>query len=145
MSPYANGHGNSHHPRNAAPSSAPPDDRLPPQNLEAERGVLGSILLDNEVLHDVVPLLRPEDFYRDAHQTLYTVIRELYDLGRPVDTLLLAEELQRREQYERLGGDELIGSIINSVPHAANALHYAVIVREKSVLRQLIGGAHEIL
>lgn len=144
MSPHANGHGNGHH-RNTATSSVPLDDRLPPQNLEAERGVLGSVLLDNEVLHDVVPLLRPTDFYRDAHQVLYTVIRELYDLGRPVDTLLLAEELQRREQYERLGGDGLIGSIINSVPHAANAVHYAVIVREKSVLRQLIGGAHDIL
>jgi replicative DNA helicase len=154
MSPYANGnsngngngHGKGHgNHRHAVPSPIPPDDRLPPQNLEAERGVLGSILLDNEVLHEVIPLLQPPDFYRDAHQVVYTVVRELYDKGQPVDTLLLAEELQRREQYDRLGGDELIASIINSVPHAANALHYAVIVREKSVLRRLIGGAHEIL
>src|SRR3954453_20786967 len=62
-------------------------DRLPPQNLEAEQGVLGSILLDNDVLHDVVPLLKVEDFYRDTHQVLYRIIRELYDLGKAVDTV----------------------------------------------------------
>ena len=143
MPGHANGHHNGHH----LPTlpAGPAADRLPPQNLEAERGVLGSILLDNEVLHDVIPLLGPDDFYRDAHQALYKVVREFYDEGKPVDTLLLAEELIRREQYDRLGGDELLEAIVNSVPHAANATYYAAIVREKSVLRQLIGGAHEIL
>ena len=143
MPGHANGHHNGHHMPTAP--AGPAADRLPPQNLEAERGVLGSILLDNEVLHDVIPLLSPDDFYRDAHQAIYKVVRALYDEGKPVDTLLLAEELVRREQYERLGGDELLEGIVNSVPHAANATYYAAIVREKSVLRQLIGGAHEIL
>src|SRR5258706_249360 len=67
-------------------------DRLPPQNLEAEQGVLGSILLDNEVIHDVVSTLKVEDFYRDTHQTIYRAIRDLYDLGKPIDGLTLSHE-----------------------------------------------------
>ena len=143
MSAYTNGHSNGS--PKAPATKGPADDRLPPQNLEAERGVLGSILLDNEVLHDVIPILRPDDFYRDDHQVVYRVVRELYDEGKPVDTVMLAEELTRREQYEQLGGDELLAAIMNSVPHAANATYYSAIVREKSVLRQLITGATEIL
>jgi len=143
MSAPANGHGNGY--PQARGSHEGSTDRLPPQNLDAERGVLGSIFLDNEVLHDIIPFLRPDDFYRDAHQHVYEVVRELYDAGKPVDTLTIAEELVRRAQYERLGGDELIESIINSVPHAANGLYYATIVREKAVLRQLIESATEII
>src|SRR5436190_23464852 len=72
------------------PSIVPfPEDRLPPQNIEAEQGVLGAILLDNDVMHDVVPILKVEDFWRDDHQIIYRAIRELYDLGKPVDALIL--------------------------------------------------------
>ena len=80
-------------------AAAPLIDRLPPQNLEAEQGVLGSILLDNDVLHDVVGLLNVEDFYRDAHQIVYRAIRDLYDLGKAIDAITLADELTRRDQY----------------------------------------------
>ncbi len=120
-------------------------DRLPPQNLEAELGVLGSILLDNEVLHDIIPILTPDDFYRDTHQTLYRTVRELYDLGKPVDTITLAEELQHRGQYDRIGGDDVMMAVANGAPHAANAKYYAGIVREKSVQRQIIAIAGEML
>jgi replicative DNA helicase len=120
-------------------------DRLPPQNLEAEQGVLGSILQDNDVLHEVVPLLTVEDFYRDTHQTLYRAIRDLYDLGKAVDGITLADELTRRDQLQSVGGAEALADIQNSVPHAANARYYAEIVRQKSISRQLIEGANEIL
>ena len=128
------------------PSIVPfPDDRLPPQNLDAERGVLGSILLDNEVLHDVVGLLKVEDFYRDTHQVLFRAIRELYDQGKGVDAIILKEELTRRGEFDKVGGAEAFSEILGSVPHAANAKYYAEIVRQKAVVRALIEAANEIL
>ena len=119
--------------------------RLPPQNLEAEQGILGSILQQNDVLHEVVPILSAEDFYRDIHQIVYKAIRDLYDLGKAVDGITLADELTRRDQLDAVGGAEALADIQNSVPHAANARYYAEIVRQKSIARQLIEAANEIL
>jgi replicative DNA helicase len=120
-------------------------DRLPPQNLEAEQGVLGSILLDNEVLHDIIPILRPEHFYRDSHQVLYRAIRDLYDAAKAIDSITLEEELRRRDELDKVGGLEAILQIYASVPHSANARYYAQIVREKAVARELIETANEML
>ncbi|MFO0889852.1 MAG: replicative DNA helicase [Isosphaeraceae bacterium] len=120
-------------------------DHLPPQNLEAERSVLGGILLDNEVMHDVAQFLTPDDFYREAHQTIYRAISDLYDQGKAVDAVTLADELIRRDQYKLVGGDEILMEIANSVPHAANAKYHAEIVRQKSISRQLIQGATDII
>jgi replicative DNA helicase len=120
-------------------------DRLPPQNLEAEQGVLGSILQENDVLHDVVPLVTVDDFYRDSHQIIFRAIRDLYDLRKAVDGITLADELARRGELQAVGGAEGLAEIQNSVPHAANARYYAEIVRQKSIARQLIEGANEIL
>ena len=120
-------------------------DRLPPQNIEAEEGVIGSILMDNEVLHEVVRILKPEDFYRDVHQTVYRAISDLYDLSKAIDAITLADELTTRNQYQSIGGDETLARLIHSVPHSANAKYYAQIVREKSVGRQLIEAANDIL
>jgi replicative DNA helicase len=138
-----NGHGRGH--AHARPAPVIPGDRLPPQNIEAEQGVLGSILLDNDVLHDVVPLLKVEDFYRDSHQILYKTIRDLYDLGRAVDAITLADELARRGEYDRIGGDDALAQILASVPHAANARYYAEIVRGKSIPRALIEAGNEVI
>src|SRR5436190_19344643 len=88
------------------PDIAALSDRLPPQNLEAERSVLGSILLDNDVLHEIIPILSVADFYRDAHQVIYQAIREMYDLGKAVDAVTLADELIRRDQFANIGGAE---------------------------------------
>lgn len=119
-------------------------DRLPPQNLEAEVGVLGAILIDNDVLHDVVPVLKVEDFYRDDHQIIYKAIRDMYDLGRPIDIITLSEELRTREQYDRIGGDDtLTEKILRNTPHAANAKYHAQIVRQKAIVRELIHAYHE--
>jgi replicative DNA helicase len=149
MAPHANGNGNGNgYPPERSRRGAGvafPEDRLPPQNLEAEQGVLGGILRDNEWLHDVMPILRPEDFYRDNHQVLFRTIREMYDQSRPVDALILSEELRRRQEYDRIGGDETLAAILDSVPHAANTKYYAEIVREKSVQRRVLESAHETL
>jgi replicative DNA helicase len=131
--------------RAAKPDMAALSDRLPPQNLEAERSVLGSILWDNDVLHEIIPILSVADFYRDAHQTIYQAIREMYDLGKAVDAVTLADELIRRDQFQKIGGDETLREILDSVPHAANAKYYAEIVREKSIGRRLIESATEII
>ena len=148
--PGANGsHGRKRQPQRPWPRSRKvgqwPGDRLPPQNLEAERSVLGSILLDNEVLHDVVTFLRVQDFYRDAHQVIYAAIRDMYDKSKGIDVVTLAEELDQRGQLKDVGGDDTLEQIVTSVPHAANAKYYAELVKEKSVNRQLIENATEII
>jgi replicative DNA helicase len=125
--------------------STPLADRLPPQHIEAEQSLLGSILLDNEVLHEIIPFLRAEDFYRDAHQVVYAAIREMYDHNKGIDAVTLAEELIRRDQFEQVGGDEMLALVTGIVPHAANAKYYAEIVKEKATNRQLIEGANEII
>ena len=144
---YANGNGNGHGYDRAPKLEGPPSltDRLPPQHIEAERGVLGSILLDNDNLHEIVSFLRVEDFYRDAHQVIYKAVRDLYDLGKGIDAITLFDELTRRGQYDAVGGDEGLRQIIDSVQSVANAKYYAQIVREKSISRQLIEGANDIL
>ena len=119
--------------------------RVPPQNLEAEVGVLGSVLLDNATLDDVEPLLAPGDFYRGNHQVLFGVIRELHAGGVAVDGITLADELARRGLLDGVGGGEAIADILGGVPTEANAKYYAQIVREKSKLRTLIEVATGIL
>lgn len=134
------------------PNGQPPRKRsatrlgnLPPQNIEAEEAVLGAILLDNEVLHDVAAILDAEDFFRDAHQVVYRAIRELYDTGHRVDAVALADELERRGQFRSLGGDDLLADLLGDVPHPLNATYHAAIVREKAIARRLIEAAQMIL
>ncbi len=126
-------------------STHPLIDKLPPCNLEAEQGVLGSVLLDNEMLPDVVEVLSPADFYRDSHQTIYREIVAMHDLAQPIDCLTLAEHLERKSLYVGLGGNEFLATILHSVPHALNARYYADIVRQKSISRRLIEAANQIL
>ncbi len=155
MADYTNGHTNGNgngygHSRVRKPSDHSPSvefDKLPPQNLEAELCVLGSVLIDNETLHDVVPIIKVEDFYRDSHQIIYRAIRDLYDQGKAIDAITLIDELSKAptENLEKVGGDDVIRKILEAPPHAANAKYYAQIVRQKSISRQLIAGANEIL
>ncbi|HEY2154187.1 MAG TPA: replicative DNA helicase [Isosphaeraceae bacterium] len=138
-----NGHGSGPGRPNILGGGLP--DRLPPQNLEAEQGVLGSILIDNEVLHDIIPVLKAEHFYRDSHQILYRAIRDVYEQAKAVDSITLEDELRRRGEIDKVGGVDTILQILGSVPHSANARYYAQIVREKAVARELIETANEIL
>lgn len=120
--------------------------RLPPQNLDAERGVLGSILLMNEAIDEVGETLKADHFYSDAHQKIYAAIQRLYENGvRGIDPVTLAEELARKGDLEAAGGVAYLGEIIESVPHAAHVRYYASIVREKWMQRSLIYACTEIL
>jgi replicative DNA helicase len=131
--------------RASRPDSSPLGDRVPPQNIEAEKSLLGSILLDNDVLHEIIPMVGVDDFYRDSHQLIYQAIRDLYDETKGIDAVTLADELIRRDQFTKIGGDETLREIVDFVPHSANAKYYAGIVRERSISRQLIDTATEII
>ncbi len=118
--------------------------KVPPQNLEAEESVLGAILIDNEACTLALPLLRGEDFYREAHRKLFEAMSVLHEEGSPVDTITLTEALRRHEQLQAVGGAAFIAELVERVPTAANVEYYAKIVREKALLRGLIGTATEI-
>jgi replicative DNA helicase len=120
-------------------------DRLPPQNLEAEKGVLGSILLDPLICDDIALLLRPGDFYADANQRLYRNLLAMHDQGKRIDITLLVERLRQEGEYEAIGGAAYLAEVAQSVPYAANAAYYAEIVRNKATLRELIHASTEIL
>ncbi|QDU63762.1 Replicative DNA helicase [Planctomycetes bacterium Pan216] len=120
-------------------------ETLPPQNLAAERAVLGSILRDNECIADVLPKLGVDDFYSAHHRTMYEAVVDLSNENHPVDPLTLGEELARRGQLLDVGGAPAIVEIYDETLTAANVLHYAQIVREKAVARHLIHACTEIL
>src|SRR6478752_7340100 len=120
-------------------------DRQPPFDLQAEIGVLGSIVLLPDVLDDVVMIVRPDDFYDDAHRKLYKHMCELHESSKKIDPTLLIDRLKAAGEFESIGGSAYLSKIINSVPNAAHATYYADIVREKSTLRSLITASTEIL
>ncbi|HEY2839368.1 MAG TPA: replicative DNA helicase [Pirellulales bacterium] len=120
-------------------------DRLPPQSLEAEKAVLGSILLDPLLCDDVVLIVRPQDFYAHAHQVLFTHLLAMHEAGSRIDPMLLVERLKKAGDFEAIGGIAYLGEISQAVPTAANAVYYAQVVRDKATLRALIHTSTEIL
>jgi replicative DNA helicase len=119
-------------------------DRVPPHNLEAEVSVLGSMLLSKNAIAEVVEFVGPEEFYRGAHRTMFEAIRDLYDRGEPVDSVTLADDLQRRGTLDSVGGLVAITDLISQVPTAANAGYYARIVAEHALRRRLIDAGTDI-
>lgn len=113
-------------------------DRVPPQNEDAERSVLGSMLLDSEAIAVAAENLRPEDFYRKTHSKMFEVMLELYDRGEAVDLVTVTEQLQQQDALEDVGGASEISAIANSVPSVANVEYYAKIVEQKSAMRRLL-------
>jgi replicative DNA helicase len=120
------------------PAKSGPAERVPPQDIEAERAVLGSILLDPEVLGEILPFLRPEDFYRTGHQVIYDTISTLFDTGSAIDVVILRDELVRTGSLEKAGGEDALTELARAVPTAANAEHYARIVRDRALRRSVI-------
>jgi len=120
-------------------------DRLPPHSIEAEMCLLASMMLDKEVVFTAVQLLNRDAFYQADHQIIYDVLIKLFEQNRPVDAVIVREELVKRQLLEEVGGSAYIGAILNSVPSAAHGAHYAEIVREKFLLRQLIAASNETL
>jgi len=121
-----------------------PIERVPPQNLEAEQSVLGSMLLDRDAIARVVEALRPEDFYRDLHRTIFTAMLELFERGEPVDLITVTNKLAGLGKLEDVGGATYLASLPNTVPTAASAEFYAGIVLEKAMLRALISAGTQI-
>jgi len=119
-------------------------DRIPPHNLEAEMAVIGSILIDREMMSAVTEIISSGDFYAYVHETIFTALGQLYERGEPLDKITLAEELRRRELLDKVGGLGYLTSLMDTVPTAASADYYANIVREKSTLRGLIHAGAQI-
>ncbi len=120
-------------------------ERTPPQDLAAEQCVLGGMLLSKDAIADVVEVLRPQDFYQPAHQTVYDVVLDLYGRGEPADPVTVSAELTRRGEITRVGGAPYLHTLISSVPTAANAAYYARIVRDRAVLRRLVEAGTKIV
>ena len=120
-------------------------DKVPPQNLEAEQSVLGSMLLDKEAIIRAQEVLRAEDFYQDAHRHIFTAICDLFNRGDAVDLVTMAEAMNARNSLDIVGGAAYLSTLANVVPTAANIEHYAHIVEEKATLRALINASSQIL
>jgi replicative DNA helicase len=112
--------------------------RVPPQNIEAEQSVLGSMLLEKEAILSASEILKGEDFYKESHKKIFEVIMDLYDKNEPVDLITVSEELRKRNALEEIGGITYITALANSVPTAANVAYHAKIVKDKSIMRKLI-------
>jgi replicative DNA helicase len=116
-----------------------------PQNLEAERSVLGAILLDPASVSLVVPIVKPDDFFPDAHRRIFGAMMELSERSAEIDVLTLKEELDRNGAVEKIGGASYLTSLLDHVPDVGNVEHYARIVKEKSTLRRLIRTGQRIM
>ncbi len=119
-------------------------EKLLPQNIEAECGVLGSIIIDPEAIVQVSDFLHSDDFYRDAHRTIYEVILQLFEEREPADFITICDELERRNKLEEVGGASYITSLINQVPTSGNVEYYGRIVERTAILRRLIHAAGQI-
>ncbi len=118
--------------------------RLPPQNIEAEQSVLGSLLIDPDAIITVSTFLRVEDFYRAAHAEIYAAMLALHERREPTDFVTTCDELERRGRLEAVGGPAYITSLINAVPTSIHVEHYAHIVERTAILRRLIEAAGKI-
>lgn len=120
------------------------EERVPPQNIEAEQAVLGAMLIDKEAIAKATEVLSADDFYREAHRVIFSAMLELYNKNEAVDMVTVTEILKRDNKLEDIGGIAYITSLANVVLTAANVKYHADIVAEKSVLRQLVRVSTEI-
>ena len=119
-------------------------DKLPPQSIEAEQSVLGSLLLNKKAIIKVADILRPDDFYRDTHGIIYQAMLELFEKSEPIDVLTISNNLESKNLLEKIGGSSYLTTLVNFVPTAANVVNYAKIVQRKKLLRDLIEASHNI-
>ena len=119
--------------------------RIPPQSVEAEQSVIGSMLIDKEVIPVVMEILKSEDFYRPDNREIYDVIIELFDRAQPIDLITVSERLKLHGKLDLIGGLEYLSNIATAVPTTANVKHYAKIVEEKALLRKLIRASSDIV
>ncbi len=113
-------------------------NKVPPHNIEAEKSVIGAVLLDNKIFDQIVDIIAPNDFYKNSHRIIFKAFLNLYNQREPIDILTVTDFLQRNKQLEEIGGASYLSEIMDSVPTSANALYYAKIVKDKALLRQII-------
>lgn len=119
-------------------------DKLPPQNIEAEMSLLGSLMLDKDAIIKVADLVEPRDFYRPTHQIIYDAMLDLFIKNEPVDLLSVSGRLKEKEKITEIGGRAYLTELINTVPTAAHILSYAKTVQNKRILRDLISVSYDI-
>jgi replicative DNA helicase len=119
-------------------------EKLPPQNLEAEQSLLGSLLIDKDAIIKISDIVWPEDFYKEAHRIIFEAMQYLYEKREPIDLLSLGNRLEEKKELEKVGGRTYLASLANAVPTASNVTTYAKIVSKKAVLRRLINAATDI-
>jgi replicative DNA helicase len=118
--------------------------KLPPQNTEAEQSVLGAILIDKDAMLKIGDLIKPDDFYRDDHTTIYRCILKLYEKRKPIDVVTLTDELEKEKNLKNIGGASYLATLVNGVSTSANIVTHAQIVTQKATLRRLISAASSI-
>ncbi len=118
--------------------------KVPPHNIEAEQSILSAILIENNTLPEVLEILSDQDFYREAHRKIFKAMVELFERNEPADLVTLTNLLKERGQLGSLGGASYLAELVDTVPMAVNAAHYAKIVQEKASLRRLIEQAASI-
>ena len=118
--------------------------KLPPQSIEAEESILSAILIDNSTLIDILEILSADDFYKTAHKIIFAAIDALYAKSEPVDLVTLSNMLREKDELEKIGGAAYLAHLVDAVPVAVNAHHYARIIREKAILRLLIERSNAI-
>ncbi len=123
----------------------PSSVKIPPHSVDAEQSVLGGLMLDNRAWDQITDRLREEDFYRSEHRSIFRAISRLAEHSKPVDVLTVSESLRELHELDQIGGEVFLFELANNTPSAANITAYADIVREKSVLRQLIAAANDIV
>ena len=119
-------------------------DKLPPQNIDAEKSLLGSLMLDKNAVVKVVDFLQPRDFYKGIHQEIYFAMQNLFERTEPIDLLSVSARLKEGGKLEEIGGNSYLTELINEVPTATHVLSYAKIVQKKRILRDLIEASYEI-
>ena len=126
------------------PAREPSLERALPNSSEAERAILGGVLLDNGLISQSIELLRPEDFYVPSHRRIFNAMVALFERGGEINPILIGEELKKENALESVGGISFITNLTYGLPHSTNIAHYAQVVRGKSMLRQLIKAANKI-
>jgi len=126
-------------------ADGPQAERVPPHSLEAEQSILGSVLLERDAIARVVEMVRPEDFYREAHRRIFDVVAELFDRGEPADLVSVTDRLRAKGLLDDVGGAAYVTSLLHLVPTAANVEYYARLVVQKAMLRQMISAGTQIV
>lgn len=120
------------------------DLRIPPQNIDSEKALLGSIMLKPEAMHEIIDMVKPDSYYSEKHRIVYNSMLELFEKNEPIDILSLSSKLKEKKQFKQIGGGAYLTELVNFVPSAANIKHYAGIVQKKFMMRNLINAADHI-